>query len=292
MLNKQYRKAKARVMGLIGLDPVINLEPRENGEYHFLKHIRRLPEVAQHDCIIDVGANVGDWTSEAMDQFEGTKITKFFCVEPIPTFASKIGTRFAERRNVRVFEIALSDTSGDPVQIFNIGGGGRMYRSHRSNSGSFKNKSASQVTDISVIGKKVFSYWTDVSSGDELFGGLLCRPYLIKIDCDGHDFHVLRGFAALILNTRPLLQFEYSDFWIDAGSRLEDACSLLHEADYSTFKMFPNGLARFRYNSLFETFSYQNIIAVPNENKSFTDRKIRFSFSESLLPSSNHQLGQ
>jgi hypothetical protein len=115
-----------------------------------------------------------------------------------------------------------------------------------------------------------------VATGDESFGRLNSCPYLVKIDCDGHDFHVLQGFEQMLRQRRPLIQFEYSDFWIGGASRLRDACRFLDNAGYNTFKMFPGHLTRFRFNTLFETFRYQNIVAAPREFRSFDRPQIAF----------------
>jgi hypothetical protein len=88
---------------------------------------------------------------------------------------------------------------------------------------------------------------------------------------------VLRGFEQTLRKHRPLVQFEYSDFWIGAGSRLRDACRFLEDAEYSTYKTFPDRLVRFKFNALFETFGYQNIIAAPREFSSFARATIPLS---------------
>lgn len=99
----------------------------------------------------------------------------------------------------------------------------------------------------------------------------------MKIDCDGHDFHVLQGFTQTLRVKRPLVQFEYSDFWIGAGSRLRDACALLADAGYHTYKVFPDRLVRFKFNAMLETFGYQNIFAVPAGFKSLDAKVVEFA---------------
>jgi FkbM family methyltransferase len=272
MLIKEYGKAKARVLRRFGLEPVYNIDPDKNGEYEFLRLISRLPEVARYTSIVDVGANVGDWTFRAAECFQGMNIHDFLCVEPIPKFAQQLRERFASNPGVKIFETALSSESGGNADIFNIGGGGRMYRSYRRNPGRKQDEvSGTKAIIHHVVGK---------TTGDDLLKSSPHRPYLVKIDCDGHDLHVLHGFAATLQKMRPLVQFEYCDFWIGAGSRLRDACLMLYGAGYNTYKLFPDRLARFDYNGLFETFGYQNIVAAPKEFPSFSDRTIAFHISE------------
>lgn len=265
MLLKEYGKAKAKLIRAFGLEPRHDTNGQSNGENRILDLIASLPEVAGYDSVVDVGANRGDWTAAAIERLEVRGVRRFFCVEPIPTFARIIGDRFRNTGGVEVIERVLSDRSGGTAEIFEAGGGGRMYRDYRGGDAE-----TAQTT------KKIVSHQVSIATGDEVFGALGIKPCLLKIDCDGHDLHVLRGFTRTLRDKRPLVQFEYSDFWIGAGSRLGEACALLADAGYNTYKVFPDRLVRFRFNGLFETFGYQNIVAVPREMGAFSEKVIPF----------------
>lgn len=267
MLVKEYGRAKAFLVKRWGLEPEHHTVPDENGEFRFLKLVSAFPETAQYDSVIDVGANKGDWTAEAVKQFSRRSISTFYCVEPIPTFMQEIKKKFGARSDVKLIERVLSRTAGGTAEIFEVGGGGRMYRDYR----------GSDAASLAPSKKKIVSHQVPISTGDQVFGPLGIRPYLIKIDCDGHDLHVLRGFEQMLRKQRPLIQFEYSDFWIGAGSRLRDACALFRQMDYRTYKMFPDRLIEFNYNPLFETFGYQNIVAAPKEFRSFSNKTIELA---------------
>lgn len=262
MLLKEYGKAKGRLVRAMGLEPAHNATSESNGEHRVLRLLASLPEISGYDTVIDVGANQGEWTAAAIEQLASRGIRQFYCIEPIPSFATNIKARFSSRGDVQVVERILSHSAGGEAEIFEAGRGGRMYRDYR----------GSENTALST--KRIVSHKIPVSTGDDVFGALGIKPYLVKIDCDGHDLHVLRGFAHLLRVNRPLVQFEYSDFWIGAGSRLRDACKLLAEAGYDTFKVFPDRLERFRFSRLFETFGYQNIFAAPREFRSFSGKTI------------------
>jgi FkbM family methyltransferase len=262
VLLKEYGKAKGRLVRAMGLEPAHNAASESNGEHALLRLLASLPEISGYDTVIDVGANQGEWTAAAIERLAPRGIRQFYCVEPIPSFAANIKSRFAARGGINVVERILSHSTGGDAEIFEAGGGGRMYRDYR----------GSEVTASST--KKIVSHKVPVSTGDDVFGELSIKPYLVKIDCDGHDLHVLRGFTRTLRDRRPLVQFEYSDFWIGAGSRLRDACTLLAEAGYDTFKVFPDRLEKFRFNRLFETFGYQNIFAAPREFRSLSGKTI------------------
>jgi FkbM family methyltransferase len=273
MFLKEYGKAKAHTLALFGLEPPRNPNPTTNGEYDFLHFVSALPEIAGHDAVIDVGANHGDWTLEAIQAFDGTDISRFFCVEPVPTFAAHLRGRFALDPAVSVLETALSSLPSSNARIFEIGGGGRLYLNYR---GALESPNE-HPPQADAKSKKIVSHSVAMSTGDDVFREVAFRPYLLKIDCDGHDGHVLRGFESLINHRRMLVQFEYCDFWIGAQSTLEDACRLLYAAGYHTYKLFPDRLLRFSCGSWFETYSYQNIVAAPAEFPSFARKSIEFT---------------
>jgi len=267
MLLKEYGKAKGRVISAFNLEPVRNTMPRENGEYRLIDFLSRCPEIRSYDSVVDIGANVGDWTAQAIATFSPGHTLKYFCVEPIPEFAGAIRERFQNHKEVRVIDLIFSNASSESAEIFKVAGGGSMYRNYSGNTVRDRNSTTSST-------KKIVSHRIPVSTGDKVLGELGVNPYLIKIDCDGHDLHVLQGLRGTISRRRPVIQFEYSDFWIGAQSRLRDACSLLKSAGYNTFKVFHDKLVRFRFNPLFETFGYQNILAAPKEFSSISGKLI------------------
>jgi FkbM family methyltransferase len=262
MLLREIGKAKAKLARVLGLEPKHDTLFAANGERLLLRAIARFPEISEYDTAIDVGANIGDWSGVAMEELQAAGISKFYCVEPIPTYARKIESRFAGSGNVQLIERVLSSATGGTAEIFEIGRGGRMYKNYRG-----------EGAEIAQASKKILSHKIAIATGDEAFGALDIKPYILKIDCDGHDFHVLRGFAQTLQTKRPLVQFEYSDFWIGAGTRLREACAFLGDAGYHTYKVFPDRLVRFKFNALLETFGYQNIFAAPAEFKSL-DAKV------------------
>jgi FkbM family methyltransferase len=270
MLAKEYGKAKGRLLKLFGLEPDHNPDPHSNGEYAFLRFAARLPETARADTIIDVGANRGEWTAEAMRTFGGSAISRFVCVEPVPTFLAQLRGRYASFPGVEILDVALSNRPERAREIFEISGGGRMYRNYR---GTVDDAGRSENPG----GKTTVAHEVRVATGDEIFLDRNFKPLLLKIDCDGHDGHILEGFRETLTRHRPLVQFEYCDFWIGAGSRLRQTCALLRGVGYDFYKVFPNRLVRFHYSPLFETFGYQNIVAMPQELESISGKVVSLS---------------
>jgi FkbM family methyltransferase len=270
VFTRRWGIALSDILCPLGLEPKRNLDPESNGEYALLRRLRHLTEIEQFDSVIDVGAHRGEWTAEAIVAFAGTNVRSFYCVEPMPELASALRERFSENPDVRVVEAALAAESANAVQIYDAAGTGRIYPSYEGRSFEALQARAGQRG----AKKRITPLTVRAISGDQAFAGM--KPCIVKIDCEGHDLHVLRGFTSLLRTARPLIQFEYSEFWIAAGSRLRDACHLLSKLDYHTYRMFPDRLARFRYVPGFETYGYQNIVAVPAGWQSSSAQSLTF----------------
>lgn len=239
---KRYRQGKSAILQRLGIEPPKDAMQADNGEFLLLRYFTEAAPPADHDCIVDVGAARGDWIAEAVENFRD-RIANFAAVEPMPDNAREVRKRFAGEQRVVVHECSLADWDG-PTTMFNVGGGGRM---------SAPRSGRKPVSPVTV----------QVTTGDRLFEG--ARPYFIKIDCEGYDAKVLRGFEKTIRTARPLLQFEYCDMWLNAKSRLKDAAGLLESADYNMYRLWPDRIVGFRFSGFYETYRYQNFVAVPAE---------------------------
>src|SRR5690606_384856 len=139
-----------------------------NGEHKVLAFLRSRPETVNYDSVIDVGANVGDWTAEALRHFGDTRFSNFYCVEPIQKFSTRIRERFSQEPRVKVLELALSASGSQPRMIFEVGGGGTMYQTYR---GQLKAgaKSSATFSNEQTAKKTMIEHIVESSSGDALF---------------------------------------------------------------------------------------------------------------------------
>ncbi|MCC6948568.1 MAG: FkbM family methyltransferase [Bradyrhizobiaceae bacterium] len=271
MWIRELGKLKSAFLQRRGLEPRRDIRGATNGEFDLLRYVAALPEISGRDCVIDVGANVGDWTSEALNRFASAGISTFLCVEPIPAYAAKLRARFADQQSVHVYEMCLSDQPSPPINMYQVGEKeGRIYGSYRDS--ILPPDSSKQYTTRLV----------DVTTGDALFEGR--RPCFLKIDCEGHDLHVLRGFQSLLQQARPVVQLEYCEFWIASNARLKETCQFLHHNGYTPYKLFPDSLRKLTYSWLHETFAYQNIVAIADEFQSSRSETIPFRGAGDQLP--------
>lgn len=218
-----------------------------NGEHVFLSKLATIapPDI---DCIVDVGCSSGQWTDEARRLFQAHDFIGF---EPLPKLASDLRTKY-QGRNVRILELALSDMPGEQT-IYGIGDGGRLH---------VKQSHLEKLTRHDS-NKSLETFTIRLDTGDAQLAGR--KPFMIKIDCDGHDAKVIRGLVNILKSARPVVQFEYCDMWILSNETLEGTASVFDALNYSLFRVWPDRITPFHFNKFLETFSYQNFIAIPRE---------------------------
>ncbi|MCI0559293.1 MAG: FkbM family methyltransferase, partial [Nitrososphaera sp.] len=86
---------------------------------------------------------------------------------------------------------------------------------------------------------------------------------LLKIDAEGSELDVLKGFSEFIRGKRvKAVQFEFNEMNIASRVFFKDFWSFLSEYDF--FRMVPDGLVPITVYSplLCEIFAYQNIVAL------------------------------
>lgn len=266
MLKRKIGLIISRTLRALVIEPPRNLDPKTNGEYALLRFLAAMKGATGQDTIVDIGASVGDWTEAAMRSFSETDIKYFICVEPIPALAAGLRERFAGRHQVQIVEAAASAESNPTISMYNAGGGGRIYWTYKSAAESAPRPKKKSVERIEV----------KAISGKDLLAGR--SPYLIKIDCEGHDLHIIQGLLPVLKTARPFVQFEYSEYWIGARSSLRQAAKLFTALDYRIYRVFPKRLVPARV--LIDTYEYQNIVAAPAEHAEALDAA--FASAQSL----------
>lgn len=180
--------------------------------------------------IIDVGANVGQFSSLARSAFPAAKLVAF---EPIPDCARDLRARFADDPAVSVVECALGDTEGEVV----------LHRNEFSPSSS--------ILPMDERHKSAFPHTTQNSTivipqrrlDDVLAAMTVADPFLLKLDVQGYELHVLRGATRTLerahtllveislqrlYTSEPLFDETYR-FIADAGFRLVGVADMLRD---------------------------------------------------------------
>jgi FkbM family methyltransferase len=230
-------------------------EMDRNGERTLVTRLQQIL-AGQAAIVFDVGANVGDWTALlGRGLGRGSAVYAF---EPVLGTFDRLREHLARldlpARLVPV-HAAVGEVDGE-VEIHLYGGEG-------SGANSLHERDQHAFGAICSGRQPVHCHRGDT----------FCREHgieriaFVKIDVEGHEMSVLRGFSSALDEGRiDGLQFEYGGSWIDARVYLRDAFDLLLACGYAVGKLFPDGVEwHERYDYRLETFQYANFVAVRPE---------------------------
>jgi len=208
-----------------------------NGEFTLLKFIA--PKL---NTIIDVGANVGDWSVMA---YKFNSNLNIHCFEAAPDNFSILSCSELAK-NAKLNHMAVADRGGSI--ILNI-------ESDFSSMNSIVKNSNKDLRSISVEAITLDDYVIEQKIGHVDF---------VKIDVEGAEMLVLKGMNRLIKDGGvDAVQFEYGPFSIYARSFLLDFFELFSSAGFDMYKISSDKLLYFsHYNTLLDNFSHSNWVAL------------------------------
>jgi FkbM family methyltransferase len=215
-------------------------DPASNGEELLAGGIA--PSVR---AFIDVGANVGDWTSMLLGRALPHQ-PRGLLLEPSDSACKKLRERFELDTGIEIVEAAVSDIAGR-AQFFEEPDGGLT---------------SSLVAGFSSSAAKARSVPTTTLDREAEARGVESVD-ILKIDAEGWDLFVLRGARGLLSRQRVrIVQFEYNRAWRRAGATLSAAFLLLESYGYEVFLLRPQGLYRLDPEGLGEFFEYSNFVGI------------------------------
>jgi FkbM family methyltransferase len=133
--------------------------------------------VSEGDCVWDVGANIGHYTSIFADLVGGAG--RVLAFEPSPENAARLRDAMAGRANVTIFTMGLSNTSETALLV--QGEDDLGATSHLSTSSADNEQK---------------TYTIELHSGDYLLESPdIPAPNVLKIDVEGHEIEVLEGLG-------------------------------------------------------------------------------------------------
>jgi len=218
-------------------------EARASFEISLDGELRVLEVFATNDPVVllDVGANIGEWTVEATRLLPNAMVHAFEPVgsthEMLRSATSGLGDRVATHR------VALGAESGEALM------------------------------NVPAPGSPLSSLTADRSSGAEVVrvvrGDDWCREQgidrvrFLKVDTEGWDHHVLQGFESMLAGGQvDAVQFEYGKWALETRFLLKDFFSLLESCDMTVGKIYPSRVAFGPYTSGLEDFTGLNYLAV------------------------------
>ena len=232
------------LLSLRGLGVLNYKSDKQSGEAHFvLSHFHN----AKKGVIFDVGANVGSYSKSLRELNSNVEI---YCFEPHP----------------RTFKQLLSNVTDLKINSFNVGVGSadgvlKLYdyaNDDGSSHASLYKDVIEQIHNGQVIAHEVTVIPLDTFVSEHKID----RVALLKIDTEGHELEVLKGFQQFIISNKvDLIHFEFNEMNIASRVFFKDFWDFLPNYDF--FRMLPNGLIPIKnYSPVFcEIFAYQNIVA-------------------------------
>jgi FkbM family methyltransferase len=220
-----------------------------NGESSLQRWIIELSPAGREIHVLDVGANVGRWSSAMLVAArQGGRLgdLRLRAFEPSSYTFGRLSEELGGQP-VSLHQVALSERSGSTVLHVMAPGAGinSLHEPSRPLAGATTEEVATTTLDACA----------EHAALDQIT--------LVKIDTEGHDLAVLRGARKLLAEHRILAaQFEYNHRWIAARSYLRDAFELLVPLGYRLGKLTPRGVEFYPgWDADLETFVEGNYVA-------------------------------
>ena len=198
--------------------------------------------------MFDAGANVGHWSTAANAVFRGQATIHAF--EPSPPTYDRLCQTVAGLQMVRPHPVGLSDERRTVTILHSPGTSEKT-----SVEGSAAQALNTRLSDYEKLPAQLVR-------GDEF-----CREngieviHFLKIDTEGHDLSVLRGFGEMLSQGAiAVIQFEYNRLNLFTENLLRHFYELMPA--YRIGRVFPNSVRFKDYDPADENFIDGNFLAV------------------------------
>lgn len=172
--------------------------------------VTHLYKLGIHPCtVIDVGANIGQFTIAAVNIFNGTKIHAF---EPLPDCAEKLRKLTSNFPDIVIHNLAIGNRKGNSDFYVNAySQASSLMRLDKRNCEQFK-----KLMEIKTIR-------IEVDTLDAIFKNkLMEKPVLLKIDVQGGEKFVLDGGRETLKQVdHVLLEMSFTKMYVGEPSFLE-----------------------------------------------------------------------
>lgn len=215
-----------------------------NGEEALLRRLARFrPRV-----LLDVGANVGEWSCAAARHLPEVTVHAF---EIAPATAEML--RRAVPASVIVNGVGLGERVGDVM----------IYASSENHAATSTLREAIGIWAESHGIRTIDEIKAKILTGDLYMRDQgLQRIDLLKIDVEGAEFSVLRGFSdTFARGAIDLVQFEYGRINLATRNFLADFYEFFTGHGFVVGKLYPEGVAFTPYDIEDEDFAGPNFVA-------------------------------
>ena len=172
-----------------GVDPVFDMT-RLLSDRAFAVHLPRQTV----DCVLDVGANVGDTSLRLANAFPTATVHAF---EPVSSTFAELSARTAGHPRIKAHRLAFGTSSGTlALNLFD----GSVFASATSRHAMMSRKSSIGCENVPLVPLDRWCADNDIEVVD-----------ILKIDTEGFDAEVLRGASHLL--GRGSIGFVYFEFF-------------------------------------------------------------------------------
>jgi FkbM family methyltransferase len=223
-----------------------------NGEQLVQACLARLAGDKPNGVILDVGANIGEWSRHLAGRFDKSVDYKIYAFEPcrgtFHTLCRNVEQwRLTER--VTPCNLALSSKNGE-ARFYSLGDNQGCNSLYPQRDGE---------RSVETVHCGTLDHWCAENKINQIL--------FLKIDTEGNEVEVLYG-ARELLEARKIdmIQFEYTHYWIPPHRFLVDVFDLLAPLDYRIGKITWKGVQFYpQWHVDLETFVEGNYLAVKPE---------------------------
>jgi len=220
-----------------------------NGEFRFVW--QTLPEC---QVVFDVGANIGDWASLAL---QANPHLSLHCFEPSSATYQRLLAHKFPPSQVICNNFGLSSSPGDAtLYVFEEGSGINSLYQRRGLEDGWGLTTQQHRERVRLETLDRYCHNTGVTTID-----------FLKVDVEGHEIEVFKGATAMLRQGGvKRIQFEYGGCNIDARLLLKDLFEFFQPFEYTFYKIFPHELRHVeRYDQRLENFNYANYAVLRND---------------------------
>jgi FkbM family methyltransferase len=233
-------------------------DPEINGEYALHRKVALWASRRSEPFnVIDVGANIGYWSSHLLNVCEraGVQDVHLWAFEPSDEIRTKLASRLQSlpsNYKISISAEAVSDKVGQAAFDATPGISGVKHL----------------LTDAALADGDTPSVDVAVTTLTDVFQAENIEAAdFVKSDVEGFDLSALRGAAPLLAAGRiGLFQFEYNHCWVSTRSFLRDVFELVEEFPYHVCKVVPGGIDAYEsWHIELETFFESNYLLVRDD---------------------------
>ncbi len=219
---------------------------------HEVECCRKLVGSSKIEIILDVGSYHGEYCEKLIKYY---KNSKYFLFEPSSKNYKNLIKKFSSRKNVNIFNIALSDQNGSSKLYSNKSGSDEaslLKKYLNKNRVNFKRSENIKIHRLETIFKREVKNKT---------------IDICKIDVEGVEMKVIKGFGKLLKKTK-LIQFEFSGANITSRIFFRDYWNFFKKNNFKLYIITPIGPEIIKeYDMSYETFRVTNYIAINKRYK-------------------------